>query len=198
MKDPYVLPDKPAAIVCPNSTFENWKREISKWTKPGLLAVFEYRGAKRKDLFAKGGEFWKCNHPMSQRVVLVSLSVSCILNWKIVSSSDSRQALATDIGLVTKPHSTRDWNDQEPLEILGYDDEYVERFGTMIREYRHILRALWSRIIFDESHNIRNKGNSIFEAAYRMAENADFTVCMTATLIYTGPTVSSLNTPYQM
>lgn len=64
------------------------------------------------------------------------------------------------------------------------------RDGLPVKESRSIFNQQFSVLLIDEVHEGRNR-NNLHEAMYRIAENTDFTVGMTATLIWTGPTVCS-------
>ncbi len=102
------------------------------------------------------------------------------------------QSIAVDISRQGKYQAPRRFDDHEPREILDSDygrDEEVDRNGIKVMEVRSILKLQISVLGVDEIHLIRNPSN-LNEAVYRVAENSDFTIGMTATLVYTSPTVS--------
>ncbi|TDL13428.1 hypothetical protein BD410DRAFT_810559, partial [Rickenella mellea] len=173
--EPYVIPEnKPTILICPHSVVENWKSEAKKWLecegKTPLIQVLVYSGPKRHEILSENGPFYNSKYARSQILILV----------------DSN-SIATDIGKLTRFRRPRAYHEQVPMEIQGGEDEKVLRNGVEVLESRSILRLRSSLLFIDEIHTLRNR-NNLHEATYRMAEGADCTFGMTATLVWTGPT----------
>jgi hypothetical protein len=94
-----------------------------------------------------------------------------------------------------KPSAPRRFDDNNVREVVGKNgqEEEVSRNGKKTKEQRCIFRLSWSVMAADEIHLSRN-GRLLFDALFHLAENADFTIGMTATVVYTSPTVRSTYT----
>ncbi len=75
------VPNKPHAIVVPNSLVDQWRRELKTFFKPFSLDIFQLptSAAALKRYFSDPDGVWeKANHPHIFRVVLIPHSVGVI------------------------------------------------------------------------------------------------------------------------
>ncbi|WAR20822.1 TTF2-like protein [Mya arenaria] len=126
--DKAIVKSSATLVVCPASLIHQWRTEIERRCRPGLLRVCMYHGPTREKNVLKLA---------SHDVVITTYN---IIGKEVILDEDDKNG--------EKP--VTDDKDEES------DKEQSEETKKANRDMPNIMKIAWERVILDEAHNIKN------------------------------------------